>query len=159
MVRIIHSEGTHEDGDRAHLMNQAQVTIIDGALKYSDIKVQDVMTVRNDAFMMSIDNVLNYFTISTIFQSGFSRIPVYEENKDNVVGLLLAKDLIFVDPEDEISLRSFMLVFGRPILTVWADDSLATTLSLFQRRRSHIAIVRNVDSSGLGDPRYVSIGL
>jgi metal transporter CNNM len=136
MVRIIHTEGTESNNhDSAHLMNMQQVQMIDGALKYSDINVQHAMTLCNDCFMLSIENDLNFSTISSIFQSGFSRIPIYERTKDLIVGLLLVKDLIFVDPEDEIPLRSFMRVFGRSILTVWSDDNLATTLSLFQRRR------------------------
>jgi CBS domain containing-hemolysin-like protein len=44
---------------------------------------------------------LNYQnqTIAEIFQAGYSRIPVYEKDKNDIIGLILTKDLIFIDPE------------------------------------------------------------
>ena len=63
--------------------------------------------------------------MNLIFKSGYSRIPVYEKDRNDVVGLILAKDLLFLDPEDALPMRSFMTLFSRPIQSVWPDDSLA----------------------------------
>ena len=52
-----------------------------GALKYKNIMVKDVMTPLRNTFMLSVDEKLNFETIARIFQSGYSRIPVYEVNK------------------------------------------------------------------------------
>ena len=164
LVTIIHNEGENEHESsgsrRIGLMEQNQVKIMKGALSYIDQKVDTVMTDILDTFMLSIDAHLNFETVSSIFQSGFSRVPVYEDNdKNSIVGLLLVKDLIFVDPEDEIPLRNFFNVFGRPVIRVWDDDKLGVVLATFQRQRSHLAIVNTVDSSGPGDPIYVARGL
>ena len=98
MVRIIHQEGKSEKSPQDNLMNKHQVKIIGGALKYTDMVVNDIMTSYEDMFALSIDIDLNYQCISDIFQSGFSRIPIYDNDRNNIVGLLLSKDLIFVDP-------------------------------------------------------------
>jgi metal transporter CNNM len=63
-------------------------------------------------------------TLNLIFKSGYSRFPVYENGRDDVVGLLLAKDLLFLDPEDELPVRSVMSLFRRQIQSVWPDDRL-----------------------------------
>lgn len=88
-------------------------TAMTGALKYHDITVEEIMTPIAHVFMLPVDEKLSFKTIATIFRSGFSRIPVYEVSKDNVIGLLFVKDLIFVDPDDETPVRNFVQIFGR----------------------------------------------
>lgn len=161
VVDIMHSEGRLESNRnrRMTLMQSDQVNIMKGALNYIDMRVADVMSKIDDIFMLSIECSLNVETVSAIFQSGYSRIPVYEGTRDEICGLLLVKDLVFIDPEDEIPLKNFIKYFGRPIITVWGDDKLGIVLSLFKKKRSHLAIVHSVDSSREGDPVYVNIGL
>lgn len=50
---------------------------------------------------------------SYFHRSGYSRIPVFDKSRDNVIGLLFVKDLIFVDPDDETPIRNFIQIFGR----------------------------------------------
>lgn len=50
--------------------------------------------------MLSGDTVLDFPTISKIFHTGYSRIPVYHGSQNNIVGLLFTKDLIVIDPEE-----------------------------------------------------------
>lgn len=106
-----------------------------GALKYQDMEVHEVMTPLDDVFMISIDDKLTFELIAEVFKSGFSRIPVYEIDEDNIVGLLLVKDLIFVDPEDETPVRSFIQIFGRGLHVVWPDQSLGDCLRTFKQGR------------------------
>ena len=54
-------------------------------------------------------------TLSVIFKSGFSRIPVYAKDQNDVIGLLFTKDLIFIDPDDETPLKNFVQIFGRAV--------------------------------------------
>jgi len=64
--------------------------------------------------MLSGDVKLSYENILAIFKAGYSRIPVYEgKNKNDIIGLLLTKDLIFIDPADDISVIVFVRIFGR----------------------------------------------
>ncbi len=53
---------------------------------------------------------------------------MYEKDRNDVVGLILAKDLLFIDPEDELPMRSFMSLFCRPIQSVWPDDRLTEVI-------------------------------
>ena len=84
-----------------------------GALKYKDILVKNIMTPLNHVFMLNVEDKLSFEVIAQIFKAGFSRIPVYEVSRDHIIGLLFAKDLIFVDPSDEISIKTMLEIFGR----------------------------------------------
>jgi metal transporter CNNM len=81
------------------LYAEEEVDIIAGALKYREMMVSQAMTPALQAYMISAADTLNYKLIYEIFKSGYSRIPVFEKDRNDVVGLILAKDLIFIDPE------------------------------------------------------------
>ena len=103
-------------------------------------------------------NVL-FDVVAKIFKMGYSRIPVYEISKSNIVGLLFVKDLIFMDPEDELLVKNFVQIFGRGLHVVWADDHLGNVLKLL-KRGSHMALVRDVNNGdGKGDPFYEIKGI
>lgn len=53
--------------------------------------------------------------LSVIFRSGFSRIPVFGKDRNDVIGLLFTKDLIFIDPDDETPVKNFVQIFGRKV--------------------------------------------
>jgi CBS domain containing-hemolysin-like protein len=69
----IHVQEEKIDKDTANAMT--------GALKFRDMAVKDVMTPLANAFMLSVEEKLNFETIAKIFKTGYSRIPVYEINK------------------------------------------------------------------------------
>jgi len=104
------------------------------------------MTPLKHTFMLSVDEKLNFETIAKIFKTGYSRIPVYEITRNNVIGLLFVKDLIFVDPEDEVPTRNFVKIFGRGVHIVWPTDRLGDVLRELKQGRSHMALVRDVNS-------------
>ena len=78
--------------------------------------MKEVMTPLENVFMLSADEKLSFEIIAKIFKTGYSRIPVYEVDMNNIIGLLFTKDLIFIDPEDETPIRSFVQIFGEYIL-------------------------------------------
>jgi metal transporter CNNM len=87
------------------LYEEEEVTIIHGALKYREMTVSEVMTPAARVYMISVTEKLSYKTIYEIFKCGYSRIPVYGDNRHDIVGLILAKDMIFIDPE--VSKRTY----------------------------------------------------
>ena len=111
--------------------------------------------------MLSVIERLGYNTIVAIFKTGFSRIPVYENNdRNNIVGLLFVKDLIFVDPEDETKVIDFINIFGRQSIEVWIDDSLGEVLKRLKHGQSHLAVVKTVIESDTGaDNTYAIKGV
>lgn len=122
--------------------------------------VTDVMTPLVNTFLLSADERLGFDTVAKIFKTGYSRIPVYEVTKSNIIGLLFVKDLIFLDPEDEIPVKNFVQIFGRGLHVVWPDDKLGDVLKLLKSGRSHMALVRDVnDGDGKVDPYYEINGI
>jgi len=131
-----------------------------GALRYRTASVNEVMTPLVNTFMLSADERLGFDTVAKIFKTGYSRIPVYEVSHSNIIGLLFVKDLIFLDPEDEIPVKNFVQIFGRGLHVVWPDDKLGGVLKLLKSGRSHMALVRDVnDGDGKVDPYYEIKGI
>ena len=158
-------------------MDSKTGTAMTGALKYQDIKVEEVMTSLDDVFMLNADDALDHDMLVSIFKAGFSRIPVYEGMffifdflnskcfppvcRSNVIGLIFVKDLIFIDKDSNINIRSLMQIFGRGLFVVWVDDKLGDVLSELKKGRSHMALVKSVntnDSTGK-DPYYEIKGI
>ncbi|KAK3277364.1 hypothetical protein CYMTET_14620, partial [Cymbomonas tetramitiformis] len=69
------------------------------ALEYKDKHVHDVMTSLDMIYMVEL--MIYISLLFEIHKSGFTRIPVYEGDRQNVVGILFAKDLILIDPDDD----------------------------------------------------------
>mmetsp|Transcript_5840 Transcript_5840/g.10011 ORF Transcript_5840/g.10011 Transcript_5840/m.10011 type:complete len:901 (-) Transcript_5840:131-2833(-) len=144
---------------RGHLEG-ATGAAMTGALRYRTVSVNEVMTPLGNTFMLSADERLGFDTVARIFKTGYSRIPVYEVSMSNIIGLLFVKDLIFLDPEDEIPVKNFVQIFGRGLHVVWPDDKLGDVLKLLKRGRSHMALVRDVnDGDGKADPYYEIKGI
>lgn len=112
-----------------------------GALTYQDYTVESVMTPMEDTYMLPITEVLTFATVSAIFKEGHSRVPIYENDRNNVIGLLMVKDLIFLDTSDLTPLRAFFKLFGRPIIVLPADARLNVVLRQFKSGRGHMAVI------------------
>uniref|UniRef100_A0A8C4QDW9 Metal transporter n=1 Tax=Eptatretus burgeri TaxID=7764 RepID=A0A8C4QDW9_EPTBU len=121
--------------------------------------VEKVMTPLNQCFMLNLDATLDFQTMSEVMRSGYSRVPVYEEERGNVVELLCVCDLECLDPADCTPLRSFTRFYGRPLHFVFSDTRLDAMLDEFKRGRSQLAVVQRVNSEGEGDPFYEVLGI
>lgn len=82
-------------------INTEEGKAMKGALQYQDMTVREVMTPIENTYMLNVENKLNFETMATIFKTGYSRIPVYEDVCTNIIGMLFVKDLIFINPVDE----------------------------------------------------------
>ncbi|GIX74548.1 metal transporter CNNM4 [Caerostris extrusa] len=140
-------------------LENEEVNIISGALELKKKTVSDVMTQIDDVFMVPFDATLNFQTMSEIMKQGYSRIPVYDGDRNNVVALLNIKDLAFVDPEDNSPLKTVCEFYNHPINYVFEDETLDVMLNEFKKGRSHMAFVRHVNNEGDGDPFYEIIGV
>ncbi|XP_071448223.1 unextended protein [Hetaerina americana] len=137
-----------------------EVNIIAGALELKKKMVSDVMTKLEDAFMLSIDAILDFDTISEIMKQGYSRIPVYEGSPSNVISLLYIKDLAFVDPDDNTPLKTLCQFYQNSCNFVFEDTTLDVMFKEFKLGiKGHMALVHRVNSEGEGDPFYETVGL
>eukprot|EP01084_Bolivina_argentea_P285479 489565_1 len=130
-----------------------------GVLHYKNRTVQEVMTPAKDIFMLNTEDKLSFQIVSGIFKAGFSRIPIYDKGRDDIVGILFTKDLVFADLEDEAPVRSFCDIFNRKYSTAWPEQKLGDVLQIFKQGRSHMAIVYEVNNKGMGDPFYEVVGI
>lgn len=145
---------------KENVIDQEAANAMTGALTYKNICVKEVMTGMEQTFMLNVDEKLSFETIGKVFKTGYSRIPVYEVSRNNVIGLLFVKDLIFLDPEDCVPVRSFIQIFGRNVHLVWPDDLLGEVLEELKKGRSHLAVVRDVNNQNESqDPYYEVKGI
>ena len=124
-------------------LDAQEINIITGALKIKKCTVSHVMTKLKDVFMLDIESMINYKTITSIVKRGFSRIPVYKENRRNLIGLLMVKDLALVNPHTEMTLKSLIAFYKHPIMAVDEFHTLDIVLNNFREGKSHMAFVRD----------------
>lgn len=134
-----------------------EVMIIKGALDMKNKTAKDAMVPLPYVYMLDINSRLDSDTMSEILEKAHSRVPVYEGEKENIVGLLLVKTLIKLDPEDAIPVRSLLEAGDvRPILHTAEDKPLFDLLNEFQEGRGHLAIVGAYQSHTVSVERQTS---
>ncbi|NXG11586.1 CNNM4 protein, partial [Sakesphorus luctuosus] len=136
-----------------------ELNMIQGALELRTKTVEDVMTPLANCFMISSDALLDFNTMSEIMESGYTRIPVYEGDRANIMDILYVQDLAFVDPDDCTALKTITKFYNHPVHFVFHDTKLDTMLEEFKQGKSHLAIVHKVNNEGEGDPFYEVLGL
>ncbi|KAI9595679.1 hypothetical protein BDF19DRAFT_413563 [Syncephalis fuscata] len=131
--------GDPEHGD----LSSEEVKIIRGTLDLQLKTAGDIMTPLSQVFSIDIDAVLDEELLELIAKEGYSRIPVYQNEKNSVIGVLLTKNLIGIHSDDGIPVGE---VCTRPCLTVASDTSLLILLLTFEKGTSHMAMVKGSDS-------------
>lgn len=99
------------------------------------------MTPLSDIFSISITDVLHFDRLKAIYQSGYTRIPVYQDRRDRIVGVVFAKDLVLVDPNDEIPVASILPFCSRALHHVPPHTNLEKLMQEMQSTRSHLFFV------------------
>lgn len=125
-------------------LDNDEITMLQGVLKVADTQVRDVMIPRAHMVVLEQDAATEEI-LNTIIQCGHSRLPVIGEDRDEVVGILLAKDILrfFVEtPDEEFQLSRWL----RPATFIPESKRLNALLKEFRNSRNHMAIV--VDEYG-----------
>ena len=123
------------------LLDAEALSMIEGVLQVSETQVRDVMIPRSQMDMIDVAEHPEKF-IPFVIEKAHSRFPVFEDNRDNVIGILLAKDLLRFYAEEEFNVREML----RPAVFVPEAKRLNVLLKEFRANRNHIAIV--VDEYG-----------
>ncbi|MCC7329227.1 MAG: CBS domain-containing protein [Gammaproteobacteria bacterium] len=126
------------------VLDPDEVAMLQGVLEVAETQVRDVMVPRSQMVVLERD-APSAEILHTIIESGHSRYPVIGEDRDEVVGVLLAKDILhyFVEtPDQPFDLRRFI----RPAIIIPESKRLNTLLKEFRINRNHLAIV--VDEYG-----------
>ena len=127
-----------EQSQEGGVLQAQDADILEGVFEFSEKNAREVMTPRTDIDALPIEATLDE-TIALVEESGRSRYPVFEETIDNIVGIVLAKDLIPIlrSPPPDFSLRTIL----RPVHVVPGSREVEEVLSDFKRLKEHLAIV------------------
>ena len=140
-------ENVHSADELRILVEQSQETgalagqdaaLIEGVFEFSEKNAREVMTPRTAIDAMEIETDLDE-ALAVVVETQRSRYPVYEESIDNIIGVVLAKDLIPVlrSPPPNFIVRHIM----RPVLVVPGSREVEEVLADFKRRKEHMAVV------------------
>ena len=141
-------------------LEKKEINIVHGALVLKQKNVKDVMTPLDDCYMLPIDTLLNFETLTEIKEQGYSRIPVYKGERNNVVHILYAKDLLFIDPDDEKPIEEVCMFYKNEVNFVFHDTVLTDMFDEFKSgEKGHMAVVKEPVTDGSGDPFYETVGL
>ncbi len=123
------------------LMDEDSLSMIEGVLQVSEMQVRDIMIPRSQMDMIDITDTPESF-LPFVIETAHSRFPVIEDDKNDVIGILLAKDLLRHFAGQEIDIRDIL----RPAVFIPESKRLNILLKEFRGNRNHIAIV--VDEYG-----------
>jgi len=126
---------------------EEEADILKGIIKFNDVAVKQIMKSRVDVVALDIGS--DYNTImQTVKDSGYSRLPVIEEDFDNILGILYIKDLI--DHSDEPSNYNWQQHIRNNILYIPEAKKINDLLKLFQQKRMHMGVVVDEYGGGAG---------
>lgn len=123
------------------LMDADSLAMIEGVLQVSEMQVRDIMIPRSQMDVIDITQSPESF-IPHVIETAHSRFPVIEDNKNDVIGILLAKDLLRYYAGEDFDIRDML----RPAVFIPEAKRLNVLLKEFRSNRNHIAIV--VDEYG-----------
>ena len=131
------------DAQQRELLDTDALAMMEGVLRVSETQVRDVMIPRAQMVVLEYDWSLERL-IAEVVESGHSRLPVIDESKDNVIGILIVKDLLAhaFDRREDFNLHALL----RPAKFIPESKRLNILLKEFRGSRLHMAIV--VDEYG-----------
>ncbi|HET9700154.1 MAG TPA: transporter associated domain-containing protein [Burkholderiales bacterium] len=136
LVELLHS------AYERNLLDADALSMIEGVLQVSETPVRDIMVPRPQMDVIDINETPDQF-IPLVIETGHSRFPVVDKDKDEILGILLAKDLLrYYAGEEEFKVREML----RPAVFVPESKRLNVLLRDFRANRNHMAIV--VDEYG-----------
>ncbi len=127
MVNVSHEEGVLEIDERE---------MINNVVDFANIDAKDVMIPRTDIAAINVN--VSYKELTDFFkQETFSRLPVYEDNIDNIVGIISLKDLLFINNIDNFNIKDIM---REPFFT-YESKCLKELFAEMRNKRIHMAII------------------
>lgn len=124
------------------LLDSDALSMIEGVLQVSEMQARDIMIPRAQMDMIDVAESPDKF-VPLVIQTNHSRFPVFEGDRDRVIGILLAKDLLrYYAGEEEFSVRDML----RPAVFIPESKRLNVLLKDFRANRNHMAMV--VDEYG-----------
>ena len=124
-----------------NLLDADALSMIEGVMQVSDLAAGDIMVPRAQMDAINAEDSIDQIVAFAV-EKAHSRFPVYEGERDNVIGVLLAKDLLRIHANSQVNLRDML----RPAVFIPESKRLNVLLHDFRLNRNHIALV--VDEYG-----------
>ncbi|MEO7056055.1 MAG: transporter associated domain-containing protein [Caldimonas sp.] len=124
------------DAEQKELIEPESRMMLEGVIRMADMTAGDVMVASKHMDLLDIDADYDEL-LHIVIRAGHSRFPVYEDRRDNVIGILMAKDLLKLQRSPDLSLRTLL----RQAFFVPESKALNDLLRDFRSNRNHIAIV------------------
>lgn len=131
------------DFHQNQIIGADELFMIEGVLQVSDMQVRDIMIPRGQMTVLEHSSSLKQI-IDKVTESGHSRFPVIDDDKDDIVGILLAKDLLQLSLTDQVSFE--INDYIRPAAFIPESKRLSVLLKEFRANRRHMAMI--VDEYG-----------
>lgn len=131
LLAIGENEGTLEEGEKK---------LLDRIFEFSDIHVRDIMKHRSLVKYIDVHDDID--SVIKMFNSGFSRLPVYENSPDNIIGVLHYKSVLFANSAITQS-KDFVKICMRQVMFVPESISAVELLQTFKRRKDNFAVAIN----------------
>jgi magnesium and cobalt transporter len=122
--------------EQRELIEPESRMMLEGVLRMADLSAGDVMVAAPRMDLLDIDAPYDEL-LALVIDTGHSRFPVYEGQRDNIIGILLAKDLLKLQRAPELNLRTLL----RPTIFVPESKRLNELLRDFRSNRNHLALV------------------
>ena len=130
---LIETLAEAEDND---IINAESRVMLEGVIRIADMSAGDVMVAAPRMDVLDIDSPFDEL-LHLVIDTGHSRFPVYEGERENIIGILLAKDLLKLQRAPELNIRALL----RPATFVPESKGLNDLLREFRGNRNHLAIV------------------
>jgi len=137
-------KGIVDQGLKDKAIEKQESELVHGALNFDDIIIRSVMTPRTKMFTLKSKTIL-FEALPQINQSGFSRIPIHGDNKDEIVGIIHVRDVLKALEDDKKKTYTLEKISRKPIF-VSQEKMVSDLLKEMQGRQTHMAIV--VDEFG-----------
>jgi CBS domain containing-hemolysin-like protein len=147
-IQSVHGSEIHSSDELKYLIKQStdegnivdtDYEIIRNAFDFSETTVRQILIPRNQVVALDVDS-FDEQMIDKILDEGYSRIPCYEKNIDNIIGVIYVKDLlILLKNNKELNIRQLM----RPLIVTPESRKIGSLLKEFQIKHIQMAIVVN----------------
>jgi magnesium and cobalt transporter len=124
------------DAEQRELIEPESRAMLEGVIRMADMTAGDVMVAAPRMDLLDIDAAYDDL-LAIVIDTAHSRFPVYEDKRDNIIGILMAKDLLKLQRAPELNLRTLL----RPAVFVPESKRLNELLRDFRSNRNHLAIV------------------
>ncbi|HEY5536209.1 MAG TPA: hemolysin family protein [Ignavibacteria bacterium] len=142
-TELVHSEEEIklliEEGRKSGIIDSTEHQLIEKIFDFNDKTANDIMIPRNNIMALDIDESRDKI-VQTVIEEGYSRIPVYRETIDNIIGIIYSKDLISASEHRDIIVLQDIL---RPAYFIPETKHIGELLKDFQKKRLHMGLVVN----------------